>query len=950
MKASIAAWRKSIELTSSGPELPMRIRFLVIALTDHWYCTEDPSVLSYLIATLREAILHSPDDHPVLPMNLYELGESLRIHIVFSRDLGDLDEAIFSLERAVSLTHSQDLATLSLYMDTLSRALSERHFRTEQVSDIHRAIEVSQKALELIPTADPIRTERLYFLGTLLDTRYEVLQNLEDIDRAILCFKEAMDSVPDADLPGCIDRMDCLARSLRNRFGSNKDLADIRLSINWYQKAIGVMPQEHPGLPQMLSHLGIALRASFRYTEDLAEIEEAIQHQRASINLTRDSDPALGARLCELGTTLEAKFSQTENLEDIQQALAALRQAVEVTPKAHPAMVGRLISLAEALESRSFVTGEDIDAEEAIAMLKDQVEQFPDGDPRLQRPLLSLSLLLSNKWSRTRNPEYLDQQIDALRRGVEMTARGHLGTWMNSLALAYDEKLKFTKELGDAEDALAAHRKAIDATPKGHATLPVYHASMAITLRDRFDITNDIRDIDEAISMRLTAFELASELEGYAALPVWYSGLGRCFVRRYSVSREVADIDKAIDAEGKAIECYQEGHTQLPDCHNSTGDYYILRFEASKMNEDRDNAILHFRLAALASVGSSKIRMEAARKWGKWTAGVDTESAMNAFERAIDLLSEHVAFEQAQSRRHENIANTSGLSTTAAAVALHAGRIEKALEWLERGRCLVWSQLNSLRTPLDELRVVDPDLANRFLRVSKELEMLGSERGTVMPKLRGLDIEELDQARPKRESVDLTLEWKQLVATVRQKPGFENFLQAIPLATLLGGLPDKGTVVIINAHDQHCDAIALRGQGGEPIHIPLPAFSLAKAKRMANRIREQLGMRGIRARGFEVLDEPEGADRGLRRMPARDAYSLKQALVDLWTHAVKPIFEGIGVLVRTSFVSITVGALKVVTAGRRYDKGEDMVVSDRPIRIFALARRRRISRRREGGH
>ena len=40
----------------------------------------------------------------------------------------------------------------------------------------------------------------------------------------------------------------------------------------------------------------------------------------------------------------------------------------------------------------------------------------------------------------------------------------------------------------------------------------------------------------------------------------------------------------------------------------------------------------------------------------------------------------------------------------------------------EHGRCLIWNQLNNLRTPLDELYVYDPGLADHFSRVSRALE------------------------------------------------------------------------------------------------------------------------------------------------------------------------------------------------------------------------------------
>jgi hypothetical protein len=57
--------------------------------------------------------------------------------------------------------------------------------------------------------------------------------------------------------------------------------------------------------------------------------------------------------------------------------------------------------------------------------------------------------------------------------------------------------------------------------------------------------------------------------------------------------------------------------------------------------------------------------------------------------------------------------------------ALELDRPDKAVEWLVEGRCIVWNQLNLLRTPVDELRSYDPTLADRLSNLSRELEMAG---------------------------------------------------------------------------------------------------------------------------------------------------------------------------------------------------------------------------------
>src|SRR6266545_7329149 len=112
----------------------------------------------------------------------------------------------------------------------------------------------------------------------------------------------------------------------------------------------------------------------------------------------------------------------------------------------------------------------------------------------------------------------------------------------------------------------------------------------------------------------------------------------------------------------------------------------------------------------------------------------------------------------------------------------------RALEWLERGRCLVWTQLNQLRTPLDEWRSVDPDLAEQLSRVSRELERAGSRETDqkngckVKPSLE-------DQAG---DHMRLANEWDQLLDKVRRIPDFQDFLSPCQGSHIMKHLPSGG--------------------------------------------------------------------------------------------------------------------------------------------------------------
>ncbi|KAJ2930882.1 hypothetical protein H1R20_g6236, partial [Candolleomyces eurysporus] len=153
-----------------------------------------------------------------------------------------------------------------------------------------------------------------------------------------------------------------------------------------------------------------------------------------------------------------------------------------------------------------------------------------------------------------------------------------------------------------------------------------------------------------------------------------------------------------------------------------------------------------------------------------------------------------------------------------------------------------------------------------------------------------------------RVHLELANEWEELVSTVRRTvPGFENFLQPSPCSTLLQHLPDSGPIIIINAHEDRCDAIALLAGLDEPFHIPLLSFSQKKAVTYSNALTAHLQLKELRMRGVHAdRDEEEDEDNGPTERTMRPSVKklgngiICNILESLWKEVVKPILEALG--------------------------------------------------------
>ncbi|KAG8967301.1 hypothetical protein FRC03_010240 [Tulasnella sp. 419] len=195
-------------------------------------------------------------------------------------------------------------------------------------------------------------------------------------------------------------------------------------------------------------------------------------------------------------------------------------------------------------------------------------------------------------------------------------------------------------------------------------------------------------------------------------------------------------------------------------------------------------------------------------------SGWDKETCLIAYRKSLALADRHLLVVSSMTSRRELLVSSipRSLASDAAACAIEAGRIEEAIEMLEQGRTLLWSQVGRYRTPLDALRESSPQLAS-------ELESLGQRLEHSVVKLPGKATGKDLDAESQRYRL-LSENWDRLVEKIRKLEGFQRFLQPTPFAALQDAA-SNGPVIIINVSNLRSDAIVIRNNH-DPTIVPLP--------------------------------------------------------------------------------------------------------------------------------
>ncbi|KAF6744193.1 CHAT domain-containing protein [Ephemerocybe angulata] len=717
---------------------------------------------------------------------------------------------------------------------------------------------------------------RLHNHGVSLWRAFEQTGELSKITDAVLMLQQSVDVTPqdDVDLPARLSNLGGAIISLFERTGQ---ISDIARAVSALRKAVELTPRGRTNLPSLLSNLGYTLTGLFERAGELSSINEAISVHREAVELTPHShDAALPGRLTNFGNSLHRRFESTGEIADITEAISTHRNAVKLTPQDDADLPGALNNLGNTLASRFHRTGDIPDITEAISVQQRAVELTPPGDADLPARLSNLGGAFIGRFGRTGEVSDIAESIVALQKAIESTPMGHyrLPVLLSNLGFALTSRFEKTGSLMDVNEAILAQRKAVKLTPGNSPSLPTALNNLGYSLTCRFARTGVLSGIDEAVSVRRKSVKF-TPLD-HPDLPSALANLGISLALRSKRTGEASDLTEALSVQRRAVELTPEGHASLPTLLGNLGGSQYSLFLLTSDNHDLEEALRHGKDAATSTFGPPRVKLHVARFWAKTLVQhcPDSPEIVFAFDTALALLGLIAGLEQTVRGRYTHLQDNSGLALDAAAAAFTLGRADKALEWLEQGRCLVWNQLNALRTPLDSLRAHNAELAENIATTAKQLESAGSSRGQSHSQM-SLS-EKVSLEAEARGHLELSRQWDSLLKSARDIPGFESFLKLLPCSSIMQHLPEAGPIIVINVNESRCDAIALLAGLDEPLHFPLPAFSIQKAREYRTVFDSQLRIRSA----------PIGR--------CGDNSPLHRVLRLLWEEVVKPTLDALG--------------------------------------------------------
>ncbi|KAG8990863.1 hypothetical protein FRB94_013030 [Tulasnella sp. JGI-2019a] len=279
----------------------------------------------------------------------------------------------------------------------------------------------------------------------------------------------------------------------------------------------------------------------------------------------------------------------------------------------------------------------------------------------------------------------------------------------------------------------------------------------------------------------------------------------------------LSNLEERIRHHRETLSLRPVGHPARSFSLKQLGNALQARFDRRDDMADLEESIQHYKDATAHTLSPLSDRLSSTHSWIIAARENDLDSLedaytvyMDLFDRSLLLVTSSIFTTDtytAQLNKDER-----DVTEDATAHAIKKGQLHKAVQIAERGRALLFTQLGNCWTPLDDLKVLNKGLADRFRSLSLELE----DSSTLS--FRDAMIAGVGDQVTRRQKIADDLD--QTVEEIRRLEGFKNFLRVTPFASLQRAA-EGGPIILVNISRYHSDAIIIL-EADDPLSVPLP--------------------------------------------------------------------------------------------------------------------------------
>ena len=485
------------------------------------------------------------------------------------------------------------------------------------------------------------------------------------------------------------------------------------------------------------------------------------------------------------------------------------------------------------------------DYEEAMSIAD---EMIADTNEDAQLAIALAGSLAHGRFIFDSKPEHLAESIFRIRTHLSAISFEDPDRLSVVKTLAYLEKVHFEKfgvRSGRQEDNGEVVDDSQLAVPPQMAKSNL--VKFPLPMPDKRDLVPHLRALHSIFNMTdHTNIEIAIEYcrlclnSLHSDVPLTLMVLSRLLYRLFHHTGNIDYLHESITVLRGVIQS-PGVPTNLHTIARQLIDCLFSRFKLFKDRRDSDEIVELFTVAATDTRTEIPLRFRTSCEWSQAARFSRHPFTLTAYQTAISLMQESLAFAPTLEIQHFRLVamrdQYEKLPLDYASYLVEIGQLKQAIETLERGRGLLWSEMRGLRNPVDQLRALNLPLAEKFAAVNRDLESLTTS-GSPVVWMEGGQVggdEGMDPfGRLVMKQRKLVQERDSLISQIRAQPGLDSFLTP-PSFDILRSAAAGGPVILINHSIWHSDIIILL-HDSPPSLIPTSGDFYDRAKGLHDKL------------------------------------------------------------------------------------------------------------------
>ncbi|KAH9831400.1 CHAT domain-containing protein [Rhodofomes roseus] len=442
--------------------------------------------------------MNLPDDDPHKAEKLHLTGLLFHVRYRLHADAMDILEAATAQETAVKLL-ADDHPDKPNWLVTLAKSLHALFQRKGSEDYMLDGLAALREAIELTPTEDPAKLDRLALLALTLYIHYSCFSELANLHEGLEIMDELTMGNPDhSKLPEWLSTEAGMHLSLFHHLGNMDDLDN---SIGCYEIALLNLPEDHPERSRHLSNAGSALLARFERLKKEPDIKRSIALHEQAVKLTEEPD-VKAARLISLAQALFTYYGLANNASGIDQGVAAARTAVEIVDSKHPSRPHMLIVLAKLLRHKFTVSNDAKFVDEAITILKQETHMTPTDHPDFRLATVELGHALIARFNHQHAVADIDRAVEELKTSLHITGKDEpqRPALLNDLGDALLTKFSVSQQIDDVRSAVDYYSQAVT-SEFGVPAIRLYSAMQWAATLQRYQLSSPLSAYQHAVEL-----------------------------------------------------------------------------------------------------------------------------------------------------------------------------------------------------------------------------------------------------------------------------------------------------------------------------------------------------------------------------------------------------------------------------------------------------------------